>query len=592
MFAQRTFVLCLALAATIACAEEFTVHSFDSQQLTPIYFSEGANAGDINGDGVTDVVCGPYWFAGPDLETRHAIYQPAPQDVNRYADNFFSWVYDFNSDGFSDVLVVGFPGTPAYVYENPGKHESDAQFWQKHQVLDWVSNESPQLVNMFGDQRPELVCTRDGFFGFVTINWDAPFDTWSFHPVSQQVTAKRFGHGLGIGDVNGDGRQDIIHPKGWYEQPEQAADTSRWMHHEANLSAGYGGAEMYAYDVDGDGDNDIITSDAAHDFGLSWYEHIRDGDAITFKRHLIMGSHPSENKYGVLFSEPHSVALADIDGDGLKDIITGKTYWSHHRQSPMWDAGAVVYWFKLVRGDDGVDWIPNRADDQAGIGRQVSIADVNADGLPDIVVGGMKGAHVLTHRTKSVSKDAWIAAQPKAYTGPRLPSLENAAAARGPKSAFDDDSSRVTGAIEGESLVVESTGGTAKPQDMSQFSGDRWSGDSQLWWNGGIPGDTLTLNLPEFTGTVDLEIVLTCARDYGVVQLSIDEQPLGDPIDLFEANVVTTGVLSFPQISVQGKRHALRVQIAGANPKAQKAYMFAIDYLRINTSDGKYVAAP
>ncbi len=74
-----------------------------------------------------------------------------------------------------------------------------------------------------------------------------------------------------------------------------------------------------------------------------------------------------------LFSELHSVALADIDGDGLKDIVTGKTYWSHHRQSPMWDAGAVVYWFKLVRGDDGVDWIPYKADGEAGIGRQISV---------------------------------------------------------------------------------------------------------------------------------------------------------------------------------------------------------------------------
>lgn len=578
------FFPCIAIAA-----DDFTLHTFERQQLTDVYFSEGANAGDVNGDGVADVVCGPYWFAGPDFKSKHEIYKPVPQDRNRYANNFFSWVYDFNSDGWNDVFVVGFPGTPAYVYENPKEGGLD-EHWIKHQVFDWVSNESPQLVNLIGDERPELVCTRDGFFGFVTIDWDDPLGNWTFHPISEQVTAKKFGHGLGIGDVDGDGRQDIIHPKGFFQQPASNADNTRWTHHEATLTAGYGGAEMYAYDVDGDGDNDIITSDSAHDFGLSWYEQSRDRDAINFQRHLIMGSHPSENKYGVLFSEPHSVALADMDGDGLKDIVTGKTYWSHHKQSPMWNAGAVVYWFKLVRGDDGVDWIPNQVDGEAGIGRQVSIADVNSDDLPDIVVGGMKGAHVLTHRTKSVSKDQWLAAQPKLYSGPKIPSVDGAKAIRGPKSNIDSKTGRVDGAIEGESLLHRLTGGNARPQDMSPFRADRWSGDSQLFWTGGRPGDKLTVDLPEFTGTIDVEIVLTCARDYGIVQLSLDENPLGNPIDLYEADVVTTGLLSFSKLAVTGKKHTLSVQIAGTNPKAKKSYMVAIDYLRIKTADGKFVA--
>src|SRR5207249_12015144 len=127
-------------------------------------------------------------------------------------------------------------------------------------------------------------------------------------------------------------------------------------------------------------DNDVITSLAAHTFGLAWFEQVKDGDAITFKKHLIVGDKPEDNPYGVLFTEPHAVALHDMDGDGLKDIVTGKTYWSHHRSSPMWDAGAVVYWFKLVRanGEPGasatgptVDWIPYLADGEAGIGRQL-----------------------------------------------------------------------------------------------------------------------------------------------------------------------------------------------------------------------------
>jgi hypothetical protein len=102
-----------------------------------------------------------------------------------------------------------------------------------------------------------------------------------------------------------------------------------------------------------------------------------------------------------------------MDGDGLKDIVTGKTYWSHHKNRHGWDDGAVVYWFKLVRGKDGVDWLPMKADGESGIGRQLVIQDVNGDKLPDILAGGMKGAHVLIHRVKNVSEAEWQAAQPK-----------------------------------------------------------------------------------------------------------------------------------------------------------------------------------
>ena len=589
MIHQILLLSCLVIAPEVL-AEEFVVHSFARQQLTDVYFSEGANAADINGDGVVDVVYGPFWFEGPQWTKKHAIYEPVPQNRDRYADHFFHWLYDFNGDGRNDVFVVGFPGTPAYVYENPGE-DGYGQHWPKHQVFDWVSNESPRLIDLVGDKRPELVCTRDGFFGFATIDWEQPFETWEFHPVSTQIASKRFGHGLGIGDVNGDGRKDIIHSKGWFEQPRVSPMTSRWVPHTVSFSEGYGGAEMHAYDVDGDGDNDIITSHNAHDFGLGWYEQLETdkGREPVFKHHLIMGEHPSENNYGVVFSEPHSVALADMDGDGLKDIVTGKTYWSHHRKSPQWDAGAVVYWFKLTRTAEGVDWIPYLAEREAGIGRQISIVDVNQDSRPDIVVGGMRGAHVLTQACKVVTAAEFAAAQPKPYTGPRLPTVENAQSIRGPKPEVNAKTGRVAGSIEGESLVAKVTGGKATIQNMAGFRGDKWSGDSQMWWNGAKRGDLLSFQLPAFSGAVEIEVVLTCARDYGIVELALDDQPLGPPIDLYDPQVITTGVLTFPKVVVEGMDHKLNVQIAGANRKAKKAYMFAIDYLRVKRSDGTFV---
>lgn len=427
--------------------ESLVLHKFDIQQLSDEYFSEGANVGDINGDGNSDVVCGPYWYEGPTFEIEHEIYEPKPQNREGYADNFFSWVYDFNGDQRNDVLVVGFPGTPAHVYENPGDEE---RHWAKHQVFDWVSNESPQFADIVGDERPELVCTRDGFFGFATVDWEHPFQPWSFHAVSAQVADQRFGHGLGVGDINGDGRTDLLHAKGWLEQPAANATQSRWESHEVLFTDSYGGAEMYAYDVDGDGDNDVITSLAAHDFGLAWYEQDQTDDGTEFRQHLIMGDHPSDNRYGVLFSEPHSLALADIDGDGLKDIVTGKTFYSHHQQSPMWDAGAVVYWFRLVRGEEGVEWVPYQAADDTGIGRQVTVADVNDDGQADIIVGGMKGTHVLRQRRVEADREQWQQAQPKVYEGDPAPSAEGAVEMRGPQPRLAANG-KVAGAVEGDS---------------------------------------------------------------------------------------------------------------------------------------------
>src|SRR5688572_9955406 len=98
---RRFFVLPIGLLAAsfLHAGDEHVVYSYKRQKLTDIYFSEGANAGDLNRDGHVDVIHGPYWFEGPSFTTKHELYAAKPQNREKYADNFFNWVYDFNGDG-------------------------------------------------------------------------------------------------------------------------------------------------------------------------------------------------------------------------------------------------------------------------------------------------------------------------------------------------------------------------------------------------------------------------------------------------------------------------------------------------------------
>ncbi|MEI9895163.1 MAG: VCBS repeat-containing protein [Chthoniobacter sp.] len=136
-------------------------------------------------------------------------------------------------------------------------------------------------------------------------------------------------------------KADIIEAGGWWEHPASLAADPVWKHHAVNLG---GGAQFYAYDVNGDGLPDIIGSVAAHGYGLAWWEQVRTGDEIRFRKHLIMGEKAEENRYGVHFSQLHALELADIDGDGLKDIVVGKRFWAHGTHGdPEPNEPAVLY---------------------------------------------------------------------------------------------------------------------------------------------------------------------------------------------------------------------------------------------------------
>jgi hypothetical protein len=410
---MRTSALLLLILVGAGCLTTPSgpvLHSFRKTVLSETFHAEGATYGDIDGDGVMDVVAGPYWYAGPEFTQRHEYYAPRAFDPEAYSDNFFAHVYDFDEDGSRDILIIGFPGEDASWYRNPGPGRGGE--WIRYVAFEGVDNESPAWADITGDGRPEIVCIHDGHYGYVAPDWADPTSPWTFHRISPRGPWQKFTHGLGVGDVNGDGRADLLEKDGWWEQPVALAGDSTWRHHEADF--GDGGAQMHAYDIDGDGDNDVVSSLVAHGYGLAWFEQVRESGGIRFVRHVIMDDEPSDNAYGVRFSQLHAVELADIDADGVLDIVTGKRHWAHGSTGDV-DANAppVLYWFRTVREGSTVTFVPHLIDDDSGVGVQLVVGDVNADGLQDLVIGNKRMTAVLHHEIRGVDDETWSAAQPR-----------------------------------------------------------------------------------------------------------------------------------------------------------------------------------
>ena len=433
-------ILCgvfLSLTASLSEAKEI-VHTFKKVQLTDKFWAEGATYADFNHDGKIDVAYGPFWYEGPDFAKRHeyypanATFKHKKRDgteetiegfegglgvINAYSDNFLMFAYDFNQDGWPDILVYGFPGKDASWYENPKGREGH---WQRHLIFNVVDNESPGFADITGDGKPEILCCSEGCVGYAEADWKSPDRPWKWHPITPKgdtLTPKadwqRFTHGIGCGDINGDGRIDIIEKDGWWEQPASLTNDPVWTRHLVAFANR--GAQMYAYDVNGDGLNDVITSIDAHGYGLAWFEQVKENGGTTFREHLILNKNAQPNRYGIRFSQLHSLDLVDMDGDGLKDIVTGKRFWAHGSEGDVEpNAAAVLYWFKLTRPAKGqAEFVPYLIDDNSGVGTQVTTGFISNKKYPDVVVGNKKGMFVLEHQTRSVNREEWSKAQPK-----------------------------------------------------------------------------------------------------------------------------------------------------------------------------------
>jgi hypothetical protein len=374
---------------------------FKKQRLSDFYYSWGTAAADFNHDGITDVISGPYIYYGPDYKTSREIYYALSSNPVTEFNIPMEFAADFTGDGWADVIVVSYGGTGSNVelYVNP---RGEKRRWQKFSVGSGVQSEIALVRDIDGDGKPELVYCGGGHVRYAKPNPADPTAKWDFHNVS----ADGYGtaHGIGVGDVNGDGRLDIVSPYGWWEQPASGAAAGEWQYHPqafARFGRGiFGGSVMAVYDVNGDGLNDVVTSLDAHGWGLAWYEQKRStAGAISFIEHMVMDDLSTKNAGGVAFSEIHGTGFADIDGDGIPDFIAGKRYMSHLDTNidPDPRGAPVLYWYRTVRSakaPGGAELIPELIDTHTGVGSDILAQDLNNDGAVDIVTSTRFGTFI------------------------------------------------------------------------------------------------------------------------------------------------------------------------------------------------------
>ena len=391
MRALLAVVASLAAVSLAAAAEPPSLTWSKRHLLTSPH--ENAAVADFNRDGQPDIVSGAYIFEGPRFAAR--AYRPNHAAADYMHENSVH-PYDVDRDGWVDIIAGGWREDGIYWYRNPGdsvvvqKKEWEMHTpWQPHLLAKTRGNmEMFALRDYDGDGVPELhsACYRA----------TQPLEVFRFTKAADgAITMTPFvlgreggGHGIAFGDVNGDGREDVLCEVGWYERPAGDIWAAPWKYHaETDLRKMHPSCPFVAKDLNGDGRLDLIFG-RGHHIGLYWWEQLapKPDGTTQWRQHAIDES----------WSQAHCLVLADLDGDKEDELITGKCLWAHNGGDPgaadppavyyyKWDRRALRFTRHTVAGPhEGI-----------AINRQFAVADLNGDGRPDIVAPSKRALWVL-----------------------------------------------------------------------------------------------------------------------------------------------------------------------------------------------------
>jgi hypothetical protein len=391
--------------------------------------AEGISLLDMNGDGFDDLLSGAYWYENPGAGggewKRHQFRTVGIH--NEFVSDCGEWIVDVDHDGLPDLVTTGWIANGVWWYRNPGPEATKAGTqWKAEKIADSFDTEGGAFGDINGDGKPDLALAHYNHSGIIWIDFSK--DKPRVHHVG---SSKEDGHGIGIADVDGDGKADIITPHGWFQQID--ADADKWVWH-GDWDLGDTGFPIIGFDVNHDGKLDLIYGQG-HGYGLYWLEQAGTTNHPHWIRHTIDES----------FSQSHAIAMADLDGDGRQELITGKRYRGHSGNDPGSYDPIVVYAYRLPEAeapgaakshdahanthaaakappsmviadpadDPAFTRIALSVNGTATIGTQIITADFDHDGDIDIATAGKLGVHVLENlKINKVSKAVREETQP------------------------------------------------------------------------------------------------------------------------------------------------------------------------------------
>lgn len=345
--------------------------------------NEACAVADIDGDGRLDVVSGENWFRGPDFKRTKFR---SILTWNNYIDDFSDLLFDVDHDGHVDVVSVGWGTREISWWRNPGRGIGT---WERGSIHQGLPVEFALLKDLDGDGDAREVLPQ---FGGQQANktswfeWTGEDGKWSEHVVQQAAD----GHGIGAGDVNGDGRTDILTPKGWLEAPADPRETPWNMHAEFSFDQHVG--FLHVRDIDSDGMNDIIVTHA-HSYGIYW---LRQGRGVDGKRSW------ERMQIDDSWSQSHASTLADLTGDGRPELVTGKRLFAHNGHDEGGREPLGLYWYEYVQSERGWEWVRHiiHYGGRVGGGMQIPVVDIDGDSDLDIVVAGKGGVFLFENLTR------------------------------------------------------------------------------------------------------------------------------------------------------------------------------------------------